>query len=158
AVYWATIGTSFLDPLLTVPMLGGVLLLMGEGGARRAAAAGLLFGAAAALKYSNALYALAALPLVGLRWRALAAYAAGGAASALALAGPTLFTLWRHFGKPFFPLFNAWFRSPDFPPINVGAERFAPRGFADALLFPLRMVSPDSMTYSEISAPDLRLL
>jgi hypothetical protein len=159
AVFAATVGTSFLDPLLTVPMLGAVLLLAGEGGMpapRRAALAGLLFGAAAALKYSNALFALAALPLLGLRWRALAAYAAGGTIAVAALAGPTVVALWRAFGNPFFPLFNGWFRSPDFPPINIGAERFAPRGLGDALLFPLRILSPDSMTYAEISAPDLR--
>ncbi|HEV8096347.1 MAG TPA: hypothetical protein VGP71_11500, partial [Burkholderiales bacterium] len=50
----------------------------------------------------------------------------------------------------------AWFRSPDFPPISMPAERFAPRTLAEALMFPLRIASPDSMIYAEISAPDLR--
>ena len=50
AVFWATVGTSFLDPLLVPPMLAGLLLLLEHGSARRAALAGALFGAAAALK------------------------------------------------------------------------------------------------------------
>ena len=65
AVYWETIGTSFLDPLLVPPMLAGLLLLLGDDrhALRRAVFAGALFGLAAALKYSNAVFALAALPL-----------------------------------------------------------------------------------------------
>jgi hypothetical protein len=48
AVFWATLGTSFLDPLLVAPMLAGLLLLLDK---KHFAAAGVLFGAAAALKY-----------------------------------------------------------------------------------------------------------
>ena len=167
AVFWATVGTSFLDPLLTVPMLGGVLLLAGEGEAgttRRIACAGFLLGAAAALKYSNATFALAAAILalsqpdrgVVARFRALLAYSAGGALGLTLLGGATFVRLYREYGNPVFPLLNAWFRSPDFPPINIGAERFAPRSLEEAAIFPFRILSPESMTYAEISAPDLR--
>ena len=167
AVFWATVGTSFLDPLLTVPMLGGLLLLADErsrGVTLRTVAAGLLFGAAAALKYSNAVFALAGVLPVAMqpaastvaRLRAVLAYAGGGAAGLAIFGGPTFVQLYREFGNPVFPLFNGWFRSPDFPPINFGAERFAPKSIADALQFPLSVVSPQSMTYAEISAPDLR--
>jgi hypothetical protein len=167
AVFWATVGTSFLDPLLTVPMLGGLLLLAGDGGAgmtRRVAWAGFLFGAAAALKYSNVLFALAAAvlavaqPAAGFaaRMRALLAYAAGAAAGTALLGGATFAHLYREYGNPVFPLFNAWFRSPDFPPINIGAERFAPKSLDEAVFFPFRIMSPESMIYAEISAPDLR--
>jgi hypothetical protein len=158
AVFWATAGTSFLDPLLTVPMLGGVLLLLGAPpgpDTRKAAWAGVLFGVAAGLKYSNAYFALAALVLAR-RWRAAAAYALGGAAAVAALAGPWLALLYREFGNPFFPHLNSVFRSPDFPAISLGAERFAPREVADALTFPFRLASPEHMVYAEISAPDLR--
>jgi len=167
AVFWATVGTSFLDPLLSIPMLAGTLLLLDPPPGRassRAWWAGLLFGAAAALKYSNALFALAACALVAMlpaasaaaRGRALLAYAAGGALSVGALAGPSLALLYTEFGNPVFPLFNLWFRAPDFPPINIGAERFAPTDALEALAFPIRMLTPESMTYAEISAPDLR--
>ena len=45
AVFWATVGTSFLDPLLTVPMLGAILLLIRQQPTiARVACAGALFG------------------------------------------------------------------------------------------------------------------
>jgi hypothetical protein len=165
AVFWTTAGTSFLDPLLTVPMLAAVLLVLGApAGARRAGAAGLLFGAAAALKYSNAAFALAGLVLVATlpaanwreRVRQTAAYAGGGALAVTIFAGHWLARLAAEFGNPVFPLFNAVFRSPYAPAASFAAARFAPQDFADALLLPLRIASPTSMIYTEISAPDLR--
>jgi hypothetical protein len=167
AVFWTTAGTSFLDPLLAVPMLAGVWLLLGAEPPKvmsRAAWAGVLFGLAAALKYSNAFYALAALALVAsipatswrVRTRTLIAYCAGGAASVGVFAGPWLVFLAREFGNPLFPHFNAWFRSPEAPLAMLSAGRFAPRDLSEALAFPFRLASPESMTYAEISAPDLR--
>ena len=167
AVFWATVGTSFLDPLLTVPMLGGVLLLLVEeprAAARRAAGAGMLFGIAAALKYSNAIFALAGVLLavtganrsLSLSFRRLLAYALGGVVGVTVFAGPTFLHLYREYGNPVFPLFNNWFRAPDFPHMSTWAERFAPRSIYDGVSFPLRAISPESMTYVEISAPDLR--
>lgn len=151
AVFWTVTGTSFLDPLLSVPMLAGVLLLVQGSGGR----AGLLFGMAAALKYSNAFFALAALVLIQDR-RQLVRYVLGGATAVTLLAGPWLLALYREFGNPFFPHLNSIFRSPEFPAISLGAERFAPRSLADALEFPFRLASPELMTYAEIAAPDLR--
>ncbi|HYM43071.1 MAG TPA: hypothetical protein VET46_09950, partial [Steroidobacteraceae bacterium] len=141
-VYWMTVGSSFIDPLLVPPMLGGLLLLLrGEGGpAARAAGAGLLFGASAALKYSNVVYALAALPLA-LAMRAGLAYMLAGAAAVVVFAGPWLAMLWRQFGNPVFPLANAWFRSPDWLPVNMIGERFAPADAAALLEFPFRMAA-----------------
>jgi hypothetical protein len=120
-----------------------------------------LFGAAAALKYSNALYALAGIVLVltvpAGRWKALLAYAAGGTLSVAALAGFWLLRLWREFGNPLFPHANPLFGNPGLPSVSFTAERFAPQSLGEALLTPLRLVSPESMTYAEISAPDVRL-
>lgn len=73
-VFWPTVGSSFLDPLLLPLILGGLLMLLEDG--RRPLLAGALLGAAAALKYSNGIYVLAALPLV-LSMRAALAYLAG---------------------------------------------------------------------------------
>jgi hypothetical protein len=166
SVFWATVGSSFLDPLLVPPMLGGLLLLLDGGtrAVRHAAYAGLLFGLAAALKYSNAVFALAALPLAmsmpGLRGaarlRSLLAYAAGAAAAVLVLAGPWLVLMAQEFGNPVFPLLNAWFRSPDAPAVNLVSERFRPAGLVEALSFPLRAMALDRDVYSETLAPDLR--
>src|SRR5437879_6126942 len=158
-VYWMTVGGSFLDPLLVPPMLAGLLLLLREDAhaARRAALAGALFGAAAALKYSNAIYALAALPLAlampGLagasRLRACFAYVLGAAVAVGLLAGPWFALLTREFGNPVFPLLNGWFRSPHALPINLIGERFALRDPIALLAFPFRMLSLDPSIYSE---------
>ena len=166
AVYWETVGSSFLDPLLVPPMLAGLLLLLDESprAARRALAAGALFGAAAALKYSNAIYVLAALPLAlampGLsgvaRLRACLAYLAGGAAALAAMAGPWLALLMREFGNPVFPLMNGWFQSPYAPAVNMVSERFTPAEFTAVLSFPFRMIGLDRGLYSENFAPDIR--
>ncbi len=165
-VYWMTLGGSFLDPLLVPPMLAGLLLLLGEDRhpGRRAALAGALFGAAAALKYSNAVFALAALPLAlampGLagvaRLRTGFAYVLGGMVAVGLLAGPWLAALEREFGSPVFPLMNAWFRSPQALEFNVINERFALRDPVALLAFPFRMVALDPGIYSENFAPDLR--
>ena len=152
-VFFATVGTSFLDPLLTVPMLAGVWLLVRM--PARGGWAGVLIGVAAALKYSNAFFALAALLLIRER-RTLFTYMAGGAAAVTALALPWMVVLYREFGNPVFPHLNSVFRSPDFPAVSLGAERFAPRDLSEALTFPLRLASPEFMTYAEIAAPDVR--
>jgi hypothetical protein len=166
AVYWETVGSSFLDPLLVSPMLAGLLLLLDESprAARRALIAGALFGAAAALKYSNVIYALAALPLAlamprlpaVARVRACLAYVAGGAVAVALLAGPWLTLLAREFGNPVFPLLNAWFQSPYAPAVNMVSERFTPADFTSVLSFPFRMIALDRGLYSENFAPDIR--
>lgn len=166
AVFWTTVGTSFLDPLLVPPMLAGLLLLLEDNwpAVRRATLAGALFGAAAALKYSNAIFALAALPLVlampGLtaaaRLRASLGYAAGGIAALALLAGPWFALMIREFGNPVFPLMNGWFRSPDAPAVNMVSIRFTPPDLIAQLTFPFRLVALDRKLYSENFAPDIR--
>ena len=166
AVFWETVGTSFLDPLLVPPMLAGLLLLLdgSRNAVPRVALAGALFGVAAALKYSDAIFGLAALPLAaampgvrgGARWRTGLGYVAGGALAVAALAGPWLVMLAHQFGNPVFPLFNAWFQSPYAPPVNFVSDRFGIEGLKSLLGFPFRMISLDRSLYSENFAPDLR--
>ncbi|HUF80193.1 MAG TPA: hypothetical protein VMN03_03585, partial [Burkholderiales bacterium] len=144
---------------------GLLVLLDGKGHVQRCAAlAGALFGAAAALKYSNAVFALAALPLAiampGLspasRLRAGLAYMAGGAFAVGVLAGPWLILMAREFGNPVFPLMNAWFQSPHALPTNMIGARFMPVDLGGALAFPFRMIALDSALYTEMFAPDIR--
>jgi hypothetical protein len=166
SVFWAIVGSSFLDPLLVAPMLAGLLLLLdGERHvARRAVLAGALFGAAAALKYSNAIFALAALPLAlampGLtgagRLRASLGYVAGGALAVGVLAGPWFVLMVREFGNPVFPLMNGWFQSPHALPVNMVGARFTPMDVGAALALPFRMIVLDRAVYSEVFAPDIR--
>ena len=167
SVFWMMIGGSFLDPLLVPLMLGGLLLLLdpARGSTRGAFGAGVLFGVAAALKYSNAFFALAALPLAftctgregGGRLRAGLAYVAGGAVAVAVFAGPWFLALWREFGNPVFPLMNAWFESPYAPALNMMSERFKQDGLTAALTFPFRVATLDPLLYIETLAPDIRL-
>jgi hypothetical protein len=156
-VYWMTVGGTFLDPLLVPPMLAGLLLLLRESqqATRHAGLAGLLFGAAAALKYSNAIYVLAALPLA-IAMRGGAAYLMGAAAAVAVLAGPWLLLVLREFGNPVFPLFNGWFRSPDYLAFNMVNERFAFRDPLAVLALPFQMAALGPRIYAENFAPDLR--
>ncbi len=151
-VFWAMVGSSFLDPLLAPLILAGLLMLLTAGAARRAALAGALFGAAAALKYSNAVFVLAAFPLAlampGLagrsRWLAGGGYLAGAALAIGVVAGPWLALMQREFGNPVFPLTNA------------AGGRFMLQDLGAALAFPFRMIALDRHLYSETFAPDLR--
>ncbi|HET7363887.1 MAG TPA: hypothetical protein VFJ70_10005 [Burkholderiales bacterium] len=166
AVFWAMVGTSFLDPLLAPLVLTGLLLLLDESahGVRSASLAGALFGAAAALKYSNAVFAIAALPLVlalpgasaRVRLRAVLGYGAAGAVAVALLAGPWFALLARTFGNPVFPLLSGWFGSVDAPAASALSVRFTPQGIGDVLLLPLRMAVLDRSLYAEIFAPDIR--
>lgn len=166
SVYWTTVGSSYLDPLLVPPMLAGVLLLLGESPhpLRRAVLAGALFGAAAALKYSNAAFALAALPLAAVmpglrgaaRGRACLGYIGGAILVVAVLAGPWFALLIREFGNPVFPLMNGWFRSPDAAPVNMVGARFTVAALEDVASFAFRMIPLDSSLYFENFAPDLR--
>ncbi len=154
AVFWPTVGTSFLDPLLAPLLLAGLLLLLKDNPS--AAFAGALFGAAAALKYSNAIFVIAALPLVA-SWRAALWYAGSAALSIAVLAGPWLLVMWRELGNPVFPLMNAWFQSPHAPAVNPLSVRFTPQELGQGLLMPFRMAGLDRHLYAEIFAPDLRI-
>ena len=159
AVFWPMVGTSMLDAWLAAPMLAGLLLLLDERvDGRRALLAGALFGAASALKYSNAVFALTALVLLARRpARAVLGYVAGGALAVALLAGPWCLALLREFGNPVFPLFNAWFRSPYAAPVNLVGERFTGGGWTDALSLPLRMATTSQAVYIETAAPDIRI-
>ena len=84
------------------------------------------------------------------------AYVAGGALAVAVLAGPWLALMMREFGNPVFPLMNAWFQSPDAPPVNLVSGASRRRTSSRRSLFPFRMVVLDRSLYSEIFAPDLR--
>ena len=112
---------------------------------RSATLSGALFGAATALKFSNAVFAIAGLALAlampgaadRVRTRAAVGYAAGAAIAVALLAGPWFALLAHVFGNPVFPMLNGWFGSPDAPATSALSARFAPAGLADAALLPL---------------------
>ncbi len=107
---------------------------------RRSAVLGLLLGTAVALKLTNLVFALPVGLVALLRWRsgfrsfrpAIAALGAGAVAFVLPVAPHALVLTLRH-GSPVFPHFNALFRSPDFPPLDIKDGRWGPVSARDAL-------------------------
>jgi hypothetical protein len=162
------LGTSYVDILTAEVVLAAWLLLVKAIRAPsvpRVLAAGLLLGAVTALKLTNAAHAVAACTLllfVSADHRARVRYAAVfGVALAvgfLIVMVPWSIHLERHFGNPLFPLFNGLFRSPQFPTASLQDHRFIPDSLANALLRPLAIAAPVTMTDDEFAVPDLRYL
>ena len=161
----SAIGRVYTDIVTLLPVLAAVWIYCTGTLSQRPLAGsfalGLLLGVAAGLKQTNAIYAIAALawPLFGMpgaRLKSLVALMAGGACGAALSGGYWAWLLWKEFGNPVFPLFNAVFRSPDFPPLNLSFERFRPHDLAEFLMAPLRMALPQPMIYGEQTAPDIR--
>jgi hypothetical protein len=160
------IGSSFADITTAELVLAGWLLLARAVRAPRAAqvvCAGLLLGAAAALKPTNAVHAIAGCTLLIMLPRTLYDRIRHGLGYALALglgfaivAAPWSYRLEQMFGNPLFPLMNGVFRSPEFTTEPLRHFRFIPESLIQALLRPFTMVDPTPMVQEELTAPDLR--
>lgn len=169
-LFLAALGSSFAEVLTSIPMLAGVLLMLGEYSKdnwdkRRFAVAGLLLGLAVGLKLSSGLFAvgttLALLPMaVRNRGRAASVFVLvlGGLAGALLAHGYWSVILWREFGNPLFPIANNLFRAADFPPVMFRDQRYLQGGLGDLLTLPFRMLESRTTIYSEGVAPDIRPL
>lgn len=160
------VGSSYADiTTAELVLLGFLLLLRGmrSPSVMRIACAGLLLGAASGLKLTNSVHALSAfviLPFLPLRWRDKLryslAFAAAVAIGFAVVAAPWALQLERHFGNPFFPLFNGIFRSPQFPTTPMLDNRYVPSSIGAALWRPFALVVPAALTDDEYAAPDLR--
>lgn len=161
------IGSSFVDPLTTVPVMAGLWLLVTGSSLPRSALVGALVGFSVALKLTNAPYAIGLYAaLLAAAWggkshtrhlcRTAFAGAGGGLAAFLVAYAPWGLKLYQAYGSPVFPLFNSLFKAPDFPGYSIALDRFVPQGFMDALTLPFRMLSSASWIYTEIQAPDIR--
>ncbi|TBO31251.1 hypothetical protein EYS42_08365 [Aquabacterium lacunae] len=171
AIFWAEVGTSFADALVSLPLLAGMLRWLqaaADGRAdrspvREAAILGGWIGLAVGLKLTALmwvpLWALYAWVRAGSRavWAAMAMGAAA-LTSWGCIAGLWAWRLWQHHGNPFFPLFNQWFHSPDAVEVSYRHDRFTPASAWDAVLLAWRMALPDTHTYSEAFAADVRPL
>jgi hypothetical protein len=160
------IGSSFADITTGELVLAGWLLLaraIRAPHAARVVCAGLLLGAAAALKPTNAVHAVAGCAVLIMLPRTLYDRIRHGLGYAFALglgfaivAAPWSYRLEQMFGNPLFPLMNGVFRSPEFTPEPLRHFRFIPESLAKALLRPFTMVDPVPMVQEELTAPDLR--
>lgn len=148
------IGTTLNDIPPALLVLSGLLLALGpiRAGARtrwagplplaRMAGIGALFGLAGGLKLTAIIFAPAcclALLLVARPrpWFALClAFSLGWAIGFLVPAGWWGWQVWQRFGSPTFPLFNALFQSPWYPPESFFDARFLPRTTLEWLAYP----------------------
>lgn len=154
------VGTSFSDILTALPILAGCVLILSADESQRGRylLAGLLIGAAVGLKLTNAVYAIGAAAAVLAARRPLRAtlcLGIGGAAGAILTGGAWSLMLWREFGNPVFPMFNAVFRSPELMAANIMDWQFLPHGLLDALAYPFYWLVGDNRS-SEYPFRDAR--
>ncbi|MEW5420677.1 hypothetical protein [Amorphus sp. 3PC139-8] len=167
--YLAELGTTFSDAATSILVLGGVVLLVHVpagvrgSGAWQTAFGGFLVGAAAALKLTNAIFALAVVPMVllGPKWRnryiSILLLACGGVGGALLFGGAWHFQLWQTYGNPTFPFYNQIFASPEFPLENIRDHRWQVDGLWQAIYGPLQMAFGVQST-NELDFRDARYL
>lgn len=164
-IFIVEMGTSFVDSIVSIPVLLGVYYLIRHFlslGRREALMAGASFGLAVVLKLTNAIFLVAAVPvlLLGLRQSgkfALMSFFAGCLISLLL--GWVLWygPVFEEFENPFFPFFNAVFSSPYYPVENHVHARFVPAEFIDYFTFPIELSLPFSYLYTETRSPDFRV-
>ena len=119
-------GCTMGDFTLSVPVLAGVVLVVWALAAKhrdKAACylgtAGICLGAATGLKYTMAIFLIAAIaatlatpPRSCSRTLSFISLVLGGAIGLLLTAGPWMLTLYKRYGSPLFPFFNNIFHSP----------------------------------------------
>jgi hypothetical protein len=148
---------NYMVDLFGLPLLLEAAVLSLPGGEERAEdpraelpLVGLLLGSAVAFKLTNLVFAAAIGVVLLFRIRSLAAarrkprrlaVALGlGAAAFLLPNVPHTLYLWQTTGSPVFPHYNAFFRSPLFPPFNIRDDRFGPRSTLEAIAWPVTSV------------------
>jgi hypothetical protein len=170
-IYWSLVGTSFPDLFTSVPVLAGVWLIarglthpsrqhalcLVAGGAA-------LMGIATGIRFHNAVYVLAMLCALAAsngvhgraQYRIAATFTVSAASGWILFFAPWAYELYKEFRNPVFPLYNAVFRSPDFPAANLPISSFSPEGLSDLLTLPFRMATHADAVYGETPLPDAR--
>lgn len=176
--FWQQVGSSFVDPITTVPVMGAVWLITrfqrdAQWAARVAFVAGILAGCAFGMKLTNAPYVLGVVAAVGClggsapfvsdrKWvDRVALIAIGGCGALLGFLLIDGWWAWRlleHHGSPLFPAFNSVMKSPDFPTQSLTFERFVPQTVGALLWLPAAMVTHASWIVGEVALPDVRPL
>ena len=161
-----TLGTSQSEMIPACFQLGGLLLVLRhsqDGSISRVAVAGLLSGIALGFKLTLLPYSLALGvgviftygTLLRGRIAAIAAFDGGIGIGALLIAGPWCLQLYRSFGNPLFPYFNAIFRSPFYYASNISDQRFQPTDLLHAAFYPFYWVRTQHLV-SELQFRDPR--
>ena len=163
------IGTTSNDLINSIFVLGGLLGILRVADQTNAQAAwrgfawsGLLAGVGLGLKYTAAVFVpgFAVIAVVAaMRRKMPAAIVTFGACAALGFivfAGHHLFTLWREFDNPIFPMLNNVFGSPYFDPISSADEQFRPRDVWQLIAYPFYWVKTTHYIISESPLRDWR--
>jgi hypothetical protein len=154
------VGTSFADIALSLPIIAALILMTSSDQPRPGfhVLAGILIGASVAFKLTNVVFALGLVMAAIAATRPLAALgcvALGGAIGSLIAGGWWSLLLWRDFGNPVFPLFNAIFPSPELSATNILDTQFIPHGWLDGLAYPFYWLAGDHRS-SESAFRDAR--
>ena len=155
------IGTSFIDLMLTFPILLAIWLMLTRD-RKRLAASALILGGVTGLKLTEASFCAGFAVVVCFGWHGwrervnvIAVTALSGLAGFLSTGGYWCWKLWSSYKNPFFPYYNHYFRSPDFPPWTAFDVNFRPRSVASGLSFPFRWVVGQAPS-SELPFRDIR--
>lgn len=165
-VFLLELGNTFSEISTGILVLAGWYILVCRFDRLRPAPialAGLLIGVAIALKLTNILFSVTALPLLLMaapdwkaRVRAVGIFALGGLAGVLLAGGWWAWQLWEMFGNPFFPMFNHLFHSPAMTDGVLKHYRFVPDTVGAFLVRPFEIALPRKNVHVENTAPDLR--
>lgn len=175
AVSLGVIGTSMSEGIPNAMNMGAIWLVLlanqseraGRGALRRYAVAGALVGGAVVLKSTMAPYvvgfatATLAVGLLDRRLRVTKPLAAAGFSAALvgAVFGvPWFLAVFRAFGNPLFPYYNAVFHTPLWFDANFIDTRFLPKNLYEWVFYPLEWTLRKSRKVSEEPVRDLRIL
>jgi hypothetical protein len=161
--FWSQVGSTFVDATVAPLVMAAIWMVCTRSDRAGLVVAGTLAGAAVALKWTFAPFALGlwvcvafSAPALVERLRALLLAGMGIALGFLAFYGYWGWQLSQHHGSPVFPLFNGIFRSPDYPSFSDGFHRYIPQSLGDLLALPFRMAQFDGWIYTEVPAPDIR--
>lgn len=164
SIYWSLLGSSFVDVIVTIPMLEALRRLFAMASRQSVSIAGMLMGVAVGLKLSCAVFAVPAVVVLlrlepwGKVARSAAFYVAGGLLGFILAYGYWGHLLWSEFANPFFPFFNGVFGSSSFLPENINVQRYIPDTPLGLLSFPAKLALPAHWIYTESINPDIKPL
>lgn len=168
-LHLSMVGSTPSDPLASLPVMLALWLLVSRPALTLSTVAliGALVGMATGLKMTNGAMALGLYCALlvgqaqtqGFRGLVRQTFVMGLAAvGGLALThGYWSWKLYSEFGNPVFPLFNAFFASPDFLLANFQDRRFLETGWWGLLRLPFDMTEHATWVYAENYVPDVRV-
>lgn len=157
---WFQIGTSTNEIPVALLVLTGLYFLLTD---TKTAAAGLLLGAAMGLKATAGVYCLSSgivfIAFHRREYKRIVLFTLAGIGGFLLTNGFWMYKLQILFQNPFFPFFNAVFKSPYFETVNYSFRAvFADRSVAEALLLPFSFIGHFRPSYAaNASFSDIRL-